>query len=340
MNEALPTLLFPFERGLLDAPAKGQRFLVLGASAGFQMPSDSEADVLIIQDFRADYLGLTRAGFTVALQPEGEGYDGALIVLGRHRRENERFLAEALTRVKPGGLIAAAGTKKDGAASVAKRMAEIVTIADQAAKHHGNVFWFYRPEVMDRVAIAGLMPVDGVTPEGLETATGGFSEGRVDIGSQLLLKHLPDKLTASTGRVADFCAGWGFIALELAKKYEMGSLDLYEAHARSLEAAKHNFARAAPRMPTSFHWHDLAAEPVVGKYDAVVMNPPFHQTRSAEPDIGKSMIKAASAALKPGGRLFLVANRGLAYEMVIKDLFKAHGELARDGVFKVLWAKK
>ena len=33
-----------------------------------------------------------------------------------------------------------------------------------------------------------------------------------------------------------------------------------------------------------------------------VMNPPFHQTRKAEPDIGKSFIIQASELLTPKGK--------------------------------------
>jgi len=340
MNEALPTLLFPFERGILDAPGEGERVLVLGAAAGFSMPAESRAEVTAVQDFRPDYLALKKAGFHTVAEAEGEAYDWALLLLGRHRRENELRLAEALTRVKPGGLIVAAGTKKDGTPSTAKRLAEIAPITDQMSKHHGIVFWLSRPDGLEKSSISHLFPEPITTPEGFETATGGFSEGKIDEGSRLLLRSLPDKLTARTGRIADFCAGWGYVALEVSKKYEMAALDLYEAHKRSLDAAQRNFQRLASDAPVAFHWHDLAGEAITGRYDAIVMNPPFHQSRSAEPDIGRNMIKAASGALKPGGRLFLVANRGLPYEAVLKENFAAHGETCRDGTFKVLWGRR
>jgi len=340
MNEALPTLLFPFERGILDVPVEGQRVLVLGASAGFRMPDGSAADVTAVQDFRPDYLSLQRAGYRAVPEAEGEGYDLALILLGRHRRENELRFAEALTRVKVGGLIVAAGTKKDGARSVAKRMGEIVPVVEQMSKHHGIVFWCVRPDWLDASVIAPMFPEGEITSEGFETAIGGFSEGRIDEGSQLLVRSLPEKLTASTGRIADFCAGWGYLSVEVARKYQMGAIDLYEAHKRSLGAAQRNFQKFAPDAPVGFHWHDLVGERVAGRYDAIIMNPPFHQSRSAEPDLGKAMIKAASAAMKPGGRLYLVANRGLPYEAVLKENFSASGETARGGTFKVLWARR
>ena len=61
------------------------------------------------------------------------------------------------------------------------------------------------------------------------------------------------------------------------------------------------------------------------------MNPPFHRGRAAEPEIGAGMIRAAAKALKPGGRLFMVANRQLPYETVLAAVFSSHGEIAREG---------
>ena len=70
------------------------------------------------------------------------------------------------------------------------------------------------------------------------------------------------------------------------------------------------------------------------------MNPPFHRSRAAEPEIGAGMIRAAAKALKPGGRLFMVANRQLPYEPVLSAAFASHAELARDGMFKVFVARR
>jgi 16S rRNA (guanine1207-N2)-methyltransferase len=52
------------------------------------------------------------------------------------------------------------------------------------------------------------------------------------------------------------------------------------------------------------------------------------------------MIRAVSKALKPGGRLVMVANRQLPYEQVLAAAFSGHAEIARDGMFKVLSARR
>jgi 16S rRNA (guanine1207-N2)-methyltransferase len=50
------------------------------------------------------------------------------------------------------------------------------------------------------------------------------------------------------------------------------------------------------------------------------------------------MILAAARALKPGGRLYLVANRQLPYEQVLAKEFRKSGETVRDARYKVLQA--
>ena len=115
---------------------------------------------------------------------------------------------------------------------------------------------------------------------------------------------------------------------------------VHPCSADALEAARRNLARMGTGIPLAFHWHDLAAEPVAARYDAIVMNPPFHQGRAAEPELGLRMIAAARAALKRGGRLFLVANRSLPYERALEAGFAGYGEITRDARYKVLWAER
>ena len=114
-------------------------------------------------------------------------------------------------------------------------------------------------------------------------------------------------------------------------------MDLFEADWAALEAARSNLND--PR-PIRFFWRDLAHEAVDARYDLVVMNPPFHRARAAEPELGQEMIRAAGTVLKAGGRLFLVANRGLPYETALSRHFSRIEELARDQTFKVIAATR
>jgi 16S rRNA (guanine1207-N2)-methyltransferase len=264
---------------------------------------------------------------SVVPAPQGEGYDLALVLGSKHRGQNEGWIAEAQKRVKPSGLIVVAASKKDGGDSLRKRLAELTGIEDHAAKHHGVVFWLRND--------AAPLPQPADTVIGpFRTRPGMFSHDHADPGSEFLLASLPADLK---GEVADFCAGWGYLAGDLVSRERVTGVDLYEADHASLEAAKVALSGAA--KPMGFFWQDLVGEPVDKVYDAVVMNPPFHAGgHAAEPDLGSGIIRAAANALKGKGRLFLVANRGLPYERALTAMFGQTGELARNEDYKILWA--
>jgi 16S rRNA (guanine1207-N2)-methyltransferase len=332
--EPLKTLFYPFETEALPLPRKDARVLFLGAEPGFRLPVGFDAALHLVQGFRPHFRALQASGYTVTPRVEGQGYDMALVLAGRHRGQNELRIAEAIERVAPGAPVIVAGSKDDGIDSLRKRINALAPLDSHLPKHHGVAFWFRQG---DSEAVATLRAGNpGLVVEGgFKTAPGMFSFDRIDAGSKLLVASLPDDLK---GNVADFCAGWGYLAAEaLQRSRSLTALDLYEADFEALEAARMNVHGAVePR----FFWIDLLAEAVERRYDAIVMNPPFHSGRAAEPGIGAGMIRAASKALKPGGRLFMVANRQLPYEQVLSASFASHAEIARDGLFKVLSARR
>lgn len=337
-SDTLKTLFHPFEVDVLPLPGADTRALFLGAELGFRLPTGFDATLHLVQGFRPDFRQLIASGQTVLPQVDGEGFDLALVLAGRHRGLNELRIAEAIERVGRGNLIVVAGGKEDGIASLRKRAGELLTLGDHLSKHHGQVFWFHRPA--DGSAADQLRAANPslLVEERYETAPGMFSFDRVDAGSRFLSEQLPADIK---GQVADFCAGWGFLSVAIAERSAgLAGLDLYEADHAALQAAGRTLARLMPNLPVKKFWHDLAGEPVIERYDVIVMNPPFHRGRAAEPELGSTIIRAAAKALKPGGRLFMVANRQLPYEPVLARVFSSHAEIARNDAFKVFQARR
>lgn len=337
ISNASKTLFHPFEAGLLPMPAAGAKILFLRAEPGFRVPDRFDADLSPVQGFRPDFLALQRDGHHVLSTAEGSNYAAALVLCGRHRGRNELEVAEALERVEDGGLVLVAGGKDDGVASLAKRFGKLVALDGQAPKHHGLAFWFRAGDDRKSVAVELRRLNSPVMIDGrFETAPGMFSHGRVDPGSKLLAEALPAKLS---GKIADFCAGWGYLSAELvARCKDVASVDLHEADHQSLEAARRNLAGAP--IEAQFFWRDLIAEPVETRYDAIVMNPPFHQGRAAEPEIGSKLVAVAAKALKSRGSLYLVANKGLPYERDLARLFSEYRQVANDKAFNVFIARR
>lgn len=329
----LQSLLYPFR----DWSSSREASKVLCVGLTEALPPQPGSHPTFVQGFRPHYLRLAAARCNVLPEFPDEKFDAALIRLGRHRGQNEDWIASALRRLKPGGLLAAAGAKTDGAASLRRRIAKLVPDIAHAAMNHGEVFWLAArsnaSEIADRIEPPALPLIEGR----FHTAAGMFSSNRIDPGSRLLAEHLPSDLS---GRIADFAAGWGYLSAELSERFAaILQLDLYEADYASLAAARKNVP-ARQGLETGFFWHDLLQEPIAARYDAIVCNPPFHLGREAEPSLGAGIIARAAEALQPRGRLLLVANRQLPYEAVLTRHFSSHRAILSADGFKLLEARK
>lgn len=335
MDRPVKTLLAPFEAGEVPLPETGSAWLFLNAAdPGSAGDLFAQARLCCVQPSRPAFLALERAGHEVwPLAPVDEAFDGALVLLGKHRRLNEAMVASANQAVRPGGIVIVAGDKALGAASARKWAGGQVPLGGSLAKHHGIAFWF--PASED--AFAGVaLPVTEPAP-GFAAAPGMFSSDRIDTGSALLAEHIDGRIA---GAVADFGAGWGYLSGAVLTQARPASLDLVEAYRPALDQALANLAPLRGEVPVTGRWLDVTTEPLPGPFDWVVMNPPFHTGRASEPDLGRAFIAAAARALKPSGRLLLVANRRLPYEQTLRDRFAAfvEGEV-RDG-FKLIEASR
>ena len=336
-RDAVKTLFHPFETGMLTPPGESERVLFLGAEAGFRRPDGFDAAMEAVQGFRPLYNNLIRQGIDAQPEATGADFDMALILMTRHRGQNENFDADALERSRPGATIVIAGAKEDGVQSLRKRIQSLGVETEHLAKYHAQAFWFTRPADIAWLRDALHVPASAVEARFL-TAPGMFSHGEVDAGSSFLARYLPKDYRK---QAADFGAGWGYLAVALAEASPgIEGIDLYEADYAALDAARKNVNRLCPGLAARHHWLDLAREEVKARYDLIVMNPPFHEGHAAEPGLGQAMIRTAAASLRAGGELLLVANRGLPYETGLAELFRSSGETARNARYKVLWARK
>lgn len=342
-DPALDALMLPFAEGLLPR-APGALFL--RARAGAALQARDWPGMACATAFRPEAVALERAGFHV-LADEGSGVpgdDGAwplvLLLPPRQRDEARAQFAEALARAAPAAIVAAAVANEAGARSAEADFARIAGAVTTRSKHKCRVFWARAGQPGGEPVLAarwrGLDAPRPVAGGRFTSRPGVFAWDRIDAASALLARHLPADLR---GRAADLGAGYGYLAAELLERCPgIQALDAYEADARALALCRDNLAGYAGRVALGFHWHDVSAG-VPGAYDVVVSNPPFHAPDGRErPDLGRAFIAAAAAALRPGGRLWLVANRHLPYEQALGAGFGEARLVAQEGGFKVVEA--
>ncbi|MFN3955772.1 MAG: class I SAM-dependent methyltransferase [Pararhodobacter sp.] len=321
----------------LELPRHGT-IAVLMPRAGESLEPLPRARVQVVTPHFPDHAAFAAQGHACLRAPEDLLANGAeppaavMICLPRARAEARDLIARgaALTT----GALIIDGQKTDGVDAILREMRRLCPVGEPISKGHGKIFWLGSPGAD---ALAGwratphrLSDADG---RAFETVAGLFSADGVDPGSALLAGALPAGLK---GEVVDLGAGWGYLAARVLEgAAAVSALHLVEADARALDCARRNVTDARAQ----FHWAD-ATVPLPGLHaDTVVMNPPFHTGRTGQPGLGIAFIRTAAALLKPGGALWLVANRHLPYEAALAASFRSHEEVAGTPAFKVLRAE-
>ncbi|KEO55967.1 class I SAM-dependent methyltransferase [Thioclava pacifica] len=272
--------------------------------------------LVAVQREKPDYDALAARGVRVSVAPEGS-YAAAIVFAPRAKAEAKALLAEAAARVTDGGPVFVDGVKTEGIDSLIKELRGRVDLSAPIAKAHGKIAWF----AADPAPLADWAATDIHPAEGFVTRPGVFSADAVDEGSALLAECLPETLPA---RVADLGAGWGWLSAQILARKGVEQLDLVESDAVALDCAKRNISD--PRA--QFLWADATRHMPEERYNAVVMNPPFHgAARGAEPSLGLAFIHAAQRMLSLSGTLWMVANRHLPYADALADAFQEVEEI-------------
>jgi 16S rRNA (guanine1207-N2)-methyltransferase len=304
-----------------------------GKIAVFLPPAGAYLDTLdparleIIEGFKPRHDNWTARGFACRVTP-GEGYAAAIVCLPRAKVEGRALVATAMTLTD--GPIIIDGQKTDGVDSLIKDLRSRVPLSAPISKAHGKLVVCTEPSPE---AVAYWLAGPSLTAGGFWTAPGVFSADGIDPGSALLADALPQHLGR---RVGDFGAGWGYLSAHVLTRPEVEAVHLVEAEHMALECARRNVTD--PRA--QFHWADAATWCAPAPLDAVVMNPPFHTARAADPALGAAFIAAAAANLAPQGHLWMVANRHLPYERALGEAFATISEIGGDSRFKVFHATK
>ena len=341
IDVALEALFVPFQSGVLAYPADG-RVLFLRARDGFALREQAKPHWRYEQSFKPFADALERSGLRGATPSEEDRYGLVLLLPPRQRDEARALFAQALTMLAPGGRIVASMANTEGAKTGEADLAALVGPVGCLSKHKCRVFWSV-PETMQVDATRREAWLDADAPRrnaaGYVSRPGLFAWDRIDAASALLAAQLPVDLG---GRTADLGAGYGYLATQmLARCPGVTSLDLYEAEARALEPARANLDAAqvavGRRVSVRLHWHDVTTG-LLGRYDSIVSNPPFHQGRADLPELGRAFIRAAADALDAGGRFCLVANRHLPYESLLAERFDAVRHVVAQDGFKVIEA--
>ncbi|WP_374469522.1 class I SAM-dependent methyltransferase [Phenylobacterium sp.] len=247
--------------------------------------------------------------------------------------ERRYVLARLLQALAPGAALTAVAPKDKGGARLRKELEAFgCTVAETSGQHQRICRTERPPEPTGLEAAIAAGALQHHPTLGLWTQPGVFSWDRPDPGTRQLLAALP----ALSGRGADLGCGLGVLALAVLEGAKVSRLDLVDIDARAIAAARRNVED--PRA--AFHWADARLAPELSGLDFVVSNPPFHDRGVEDRELGQGFIRRAHQILRPGGALWLVANRHLPYEAVLNGLFSRVTPRGEGAGFKIYEARR
>lgn len=253
--------------------------------------------------------------------------------------ERRYALALIIRALKPGSPLLALGPKDKGGARIRKELEAFGCAVEEESRAHHKLCRTTRPVAPLNLEEAIRDGAPRFLPElGLWTQPGVFSWDRPDPGSALLLAHLP----ALEGTGADFGAGLGVLSRAAFGSAKVEKITLLELDRRALACARKNLGneRRASFLQADLRKADLLRDFGVHGLDFILMNPPFHDAGAEDRSLGLRFLAQAAHALSPAGSLWLVANRHLPYEELLRESFSAVRLVAEEGGFKVYEATR
>lgn len=259
------------------------------------------------------------------------------LVGSRHKDENRGLIATIADKLDSGGTLTALLPNDLGAKSLEADLRSLfgdeqITVT---SKHHARRMVATHTQINTALLTewqTHYAPAKHIH-DTFYTQPGIFSWRAVDEGSRLLAEHLPTNLQ---GQAADLGAGWGYLTHQLLGKNPTLQVDLYEAEALALNCAKLNLAPYGQQC--QYHWADATKLPAGKSYDLIITNPPVHDLHSSDVGLGIAFVQQALQHLNRKGQLFIVANRQLPYEALLKGYTTQ--TLAQTGQYKIIHVQR
>jgi 16S rRNA (guanine1207-N2)-methyltransferase len=154
----------------------------------------------------------------------------------------------------------------------------------------------------------------------VETVSGTFSPTRLDLGTAVLLRHLPEP---PTGDVLDLGCGWGPIALHTALEAKDAEVALrvwaLDVNSRSLETTAANARRLGLDSIAPVTAEQIPADL---QFSAIRSNPPIRIGKAALHELLETWLPR----LAPGGRADLVVSKNLGADSLQKWIAQMLGD--------------
>ena len=285
----------------------------------------------------AEALGLSREFVSMPLS--APLVEGARVVLLR--------LPRSLDSLRDIAGVIAAHASPDVVVYAGGRIKHMSTAMNDVLRAHFSSLDVTHARQKSRVLIA-RGPHDGRDPapaatvvDGLQIRAfgGAFAGARLDIGTRLLLAHLPASFPPGVGTredpLLDLACGTGVIAAHLALRHPELHVVASDQSAVAVASALATMAANDVADRVDVVRDDALRSRADGSASFIALNPPFHTGAALSDRVAPRLFADAARVLRRGGELWCVWNSPLGYRSTLERLVGPTRQVARDAKFTV-----
>jgi len=285
------------------------------------------------QSFKPVCDEITHMGLQSICEIDGK-FDEILVFPSKNKLLTLSNMARAMLSLHENGKAIMACANVHGAKSYDTALKKLAGHVSSTSKSKCRVFSTRRDAGFDAALAKQWMnaaEMQQVEAHGLWSQPGLFSWDRADIGSQLLLQHLPEL----SGDGMDLCCGYGLLSEYILKKFpDITQWHMADAEHMALYCAKKN--TLAWQDKVEILWQDAQLAGLPKKLDYVICNPPFHTGQKQDVELGQAIVAQGCQSLKRGAHFYMVANRKLPYETVLAKHLRSHHTVIETQGFKIM----
>jgi 16S rRNA (guanine1207-N2)-methyltransferase len=166
---------------------------------------------------------------------------------------------------------------------------------------------------------------------------GAFAGAKLDIGTRLLLAHLPAQPPGGTpdDPLIDLACGTGAVAAHLALRHPSAIVSASDQSAVAVASARATMVANGVADRVEVVQDDALRRVPDASVSFVALNPPFHSGAAVSDRIAPRLFADAARALRQGGELWCVWNSALRYRGELERIVGPTRQVARDRKFTV-----
>lgn len=162
-----------------------------------------------------------------------------------------------------------------------------------------------------------------------------FAREKLDAGARLFIENIPADERYKT--IVDLGCGNGVLGLVAALKNPAAKVIFTDESYMAVESAIDNFSAVFDdARDAEFLQTDCLYGVAENSASLILCNPPFHQKNVMNDETAWQMFIESRAVLEPGGEVWVIGNRHLAYHAKLKHLFGNCEVVASNNKFTLL----